>query len=97
MYSGSVYGQRCGQIRVSNDTHVVIVLGWKKHSKIAPPAEKRKTENREETHQLLYVVNFAIRDDNHVVRQSRELISLLQLWYCNSVMLKSQEYSKIIY
>ena len=40
-------------------------------------------ESREETHQSIYVVNLTPRDDKHVVRQSRELIPLLQVLYCN--------------
>ena len=39
---------------------------------IAPPAEKKYIESREETHQLPHVVNLIPRDDKHVVRQIRE-------------------------
>ena len=50
-----------------------------KRSKFASPAEKKCTESREETHQLLYVVNLIPQDDKHVVRnnqaaKSRELL-----------------------
>ena len=72
VYSGSVYGQRCGQIRVPNDSHVVMIFGWQKRPKIAPPTEKKCIENRKETHQLLYVVNLILRDDKHVVRTIRQ-------------------------
>ena len=39
--------------------------------KFAPPAEKKFTESREETHQPTYVVNLIPRDDKHVVRTIR--------------------------
>ena len=51
--------------------------------KITPLAEKKNAESREETDRLPYVVNHLKRDDNYVVRQSRELIPLLQVLYCN--------------
>ena len=58
-------------------------------SKIAPPAENKCIENREETHQPLYVVNHLKRDDSYVVRKIKQQIAencsflLLQVLYYN--------------
>ena len=40
--------------------------------KIAPPAEKKFTESREETHQPTHVVNHIPRDDKDVVRKIKQ-------------------------
>ena len=82
MYSWSVYGQRCGQIRVPNDWYVVMISGVVK-------ALENRSAGREETDRLPYVVNFILRDDKHVVRQLKQpraencLVLLLQVLYCN--------------
>lgn len=46
--------------------------------------QRRKTLRAENEHAIATCVNLIPQDDKHVVRQSRELIPLLQLWYCNS-------------
>ena len=51
-----------------------MILGWQKRSKIALPAEKKNAECREETHRPPHVVNLLKRNDNYVVRQSREYL-----------------------
>ena len=68
----------------------------------APPAEKKCIENREETHQCLYVVNHLKKDDNYVVRQLKQPRAencseflLLQVLYCNLEMQDCQGPLKI--
>ena len=46
-----------------------LVFGVVERSKIAPSAEKKCIENREETHQPTHVVNHLKRDDNYVVKR----------------------------
>ena len=43
--------------------------GGRSARKSAPQTEKKCIENREETHQLLYVVNLIPRDDKYVVKR----------------------------
>ena len=46
--------------------------------KIASPAKKKFIENREETHQSIYVVSFTEGDDNYAVIA---VDKTLKMWY----------------
>ena len=54
MYSGSVYGQRCGQIRVPNDWYVVLFLGGRSAQK-SLHRKRRNTYGAEKKHSERYM------------------------------------------
>ena len=66
-----------------------LVWGGRSARKSLRRQRKNLGESREETHQLLYVVNSTKRNDKHVVRKIKQpraenyLVLLLQMLYCN--------------
>ena len=88
MYSGSVYGQRCGQIRVPDDCHVVLFSGDRCARNLL--RRQRKTLRAEKKHTNRHMWSNSYREminmwSDKIDQQRAEnyLVLLLQMLYCN--------------